>query len=527
MVITVIKETITSGIRHYPIFIGFMKAVDVLKVSDVPNFSSTEKDVDIAQNLKLTPVKDWQRPLIEEKRERITKFFNNSGEFMPNPVLISENPEITGSSPIKIQPKLIGGQTTDFWEILIDERFKSLWIIDGQHRIKGLGDQDCRQNENPIPVVFMLNTSVANANYAPTDFAKIFAQVTTSSTPLYELHKEWLEYAFKMDKYSKNAWSDSMKTVIELCSKPEFNEPNGTSLPNYFYDNIVFNDNSKSDNNKLNCQVFAEILFNHYYNEKPKFQAHTPDNLANQISMAFYALGRVVVEPEKSVFLGVPDKKHMVMVKALIKGILQYILEYQNPVSCNHSMSDWTDLFTKLNFPKTDWDWSAYTNPKDKSWYKDSEKLASVILSETFRSLKIPDNCPDLQQCIVFGNNFQLIIECKEQGNVYQEDVRGNRTINRPGIENIRISNKSFNAEIISVVDKRTTANFPERYDSIDFKHENASKKRNKKGVEVPQFRPKNKKRPRDYNSGKDFTLEIKRTKYGGNKDSFEVRFII
>ena len=289
MLVTVIKNTITSGIRNYPIYIGFMKAIDVLRVSEVPNFSEREPDESIANNLKLTPVKDWQRPLIEEKREKITKFFNNTGEFMPNPVLISENPEVSELNPIIITPKVIGGEMTEFWEIEINDDVKSLWIIDGQHRIKGLGHDGCHQNQNPIPVVFMLNT---NANYSPTDFAKIFAQVTTSSTPLEALHKEWLQYAFRMEKYSKPSigpkWVASMEVVIELCSNPNFEDDGRNINCIFFYREIVFNDNHRADNSKLNCQVLAELIFEFYYNQEASFLHLGPKDLANQISKAFY-----------------------------------------------------------------------------------------------------------------------------------------------------------------------------------------------------------------------------------------------
>ena len=65
-----------------------------------------------------------------------------------------------------------------------------LWIIDGQHRITGLGDSKCKQRDNPIPVVFLLNDG--GSSYNGRNLAKIFAQVTTEATPLAKLHKEWL-----------------------------------------------------------------------------------------------------------------------------------------------------------------------------------------------------------------------------------------------------------------------------------------------------------------------------------------------
>jgi hypothetical protein len=505
-----------------------MKAIDVLKVSDVPSFEEYERNESISNNLKLTPVKDWQRPLINDKREKITKFFNNTGEFMPNPVLISENPEVSEQNPIIITPKIIAGETTEFWEIHINEDVKSLWIIDGQHRIKGLGHDDCQQNQNPIPVVFMLNVQQNNLNYSPTDFAKIFAQVTTSATPLKLLHKEWLEYAFKMGKYvDSTKWVESMRTVIDLCSNPNF-EDNGRQLSShYFYDNIVFNDTLKSDNTKLNCQVLAEIFFTHYYNQTASHNHLTPQILANQIAKAFYELYHTIINPNESVFFAMNSKRHMVMIKSIIKGMLKYLLVNTDPRGHIPLLTDWHNIYNQLNFAVTDWDWSAYTNPNDESWYKSSEILASQVFIVSFEQGLVPDNCNNLQECIVFGNNFSVTFQCSDpNGVIFTENINGNRTINRPGINNIRIIEKTQNAELIKIVDQRTTALFPEWYE-MDYSRLDPRKKQSKEGINIPQFRERNTKRPRDYDSGSDFTLEIKRVRYGGQNDSYSVRFII
>lgn len=524
MIVTVIKNTITSGIRNYPIYVGFMKAIDVLKVSDVPSFEENERNESISNNLKLTPVKDWQRPLITDKRENITKFFNNTGEFMPNPVLISENPEVSEQIPILITPKTIAGEMTDFWEIHINENVKSLWIIDGQHRIKGLGHDDCQQNQNPIPVVFMLNVQQNNLNYSPTDFAKIFAQVTTSATPLKLLHKEWLEYAFKMGKYvDSTKWVESMRTVIELCSNPNF-EDNGLELPSHFRDKIAFNDSFKSDNLFLNCQVLAELFFTHYYNQTANYGHLAPQILANQISKAFHELYITIRNPSLSVFFG--DKRHMVMIKSIIKGMLKYLLVNTDPRGYIPLLTDWRDIYNLLNFAVTDWDWSAYTNSNDESWYKSSEVLASQVFIVSFEQGLVPDNCNNLQECIVFGNNFSVTFQCSDpNGVIFLDNVLGNRTINRPGINNIRIIEKTQNAELIKIADKKTNALFPEFY-VMDYSRLDPRKKQSRAGITIPQFRGHTTKRPFDYYSGNDFTLEIKRVRYGGHNDSYSVRFI-
>ena len=51
MKITSLKNTITSGGNTYPLFICFISAKDVLKISAVPNFAEKDTHESIAKNL--------------------------------------------------------------------------------------------------------------------------------------------------------------------------------------------------------------------------------------------------------------------------------------------------------------------------------------------------------------------------------------------------------------------------------------------------------------------------------------------
>lgn len=521
MKINALKNTITSGNHNYPIYVAFIKAKDILKISSVPNFSKNDSEEEIAKNIQNEPVKKWQRPLIESKRETITNTFNNQGEFMPNPVLLSENPYKNDSS-LTVSPKVINGQTSEMWEINVPYESDQFWIIDGQHRILGLGHDDCKQNLNIIPVVFLLNT---NNDYVASDFAKIFAQVTTTATSLNPLHKEWLEYSFKMNKYSNDNWQKSMQTVVELCSNSSFPEGK-THYSNPFYNKIIFNDENKNDTMYLNCQVLTSLINNFYYDRPVKFIHLTPKELSIQLQKAYFQLKKVIQNPENSVFFSdLTNQKHMIMIKAIIKGFLSYISNSCNPQDLNTipGLNDWNNIFLKLNFDKTDWNWSIHAQ-SGISWFKDSEKLSTVVLIEAFTNLKIPDNCSDISDCICLGNNAFINFQLKDNsGNTYNHTIQNNRQIIRkPGISNIKITNKSFNSEIISIVDKKTTALYPE-YFRMDY----SRTKKSGKGIDVPLKRPSTKSRPYDYDSTKRFTLQIKTVLYGGRTDLKEIEFII
>lgn len=519
MKIVALKQIITSGLKNYPIYIAFIKASKILEISIVPNFDKYDSEEMLANNLKNLPVKKWQRPLDDDKRKTITNTFNNNGDFMPNPVLLSQNP-FHHEANVRITPNVIGGQTSEMWSIEIPDNEKVLWIIDGQHRINGLGHQECRQKMNHVPVVLLLNE---NNSYSPTDFAKIFAQVTTTATTLNNLHKEWMEYAFKMSVYSGLQRRESMKTVIELCANSDFQEGH-QAIPNPFYNEIVFNDEKLEDNMKLNCKVFADLIYENYFNQKPVFLHLEPKLLAPILGKGIYELKRNVNNPENSVFFGTSNKRHIIMLKSILKGMLSYVLTYCNPMDplTFPSLQVWKEVFQKLNIDTTNWDWSQRTT-RSEGWFKKSEQLASVVMIESFKNLEIPDSCADFESSICLGNNRFLTFEFTGTfGTMEHVVLSNNRTIiNLPGMTNMKIIDKSFNNEHISIVDERSRAVHPEKF-NMDY-----SRKNKGKGVFVPVTRERTLKRLVPYFSTNRFNLVVISTLYGGQLDNCIIEFTI
>ena len=97
MLIQALEQTSNSGSKPYPIYIGFLKAQELLSVAEVPNFKNTTTNHDIATNALTPPVKQWQRPLLEDRRDRIvsnsqskvpdfsTSAFGSGDSFFPQP----------------------------------------------------------------------------------------------------------------------------------------------------------------------------------------------------------------------------------------------------------------------------------------------------------------------------------------------------------------------------------------------------------------------------------------------------------
>lgn len=201
--ISCLQTFVTSGNSTYPIFVGFASAQDIRRIAEAPSFRTSTPHDTIAKNTLTPPIRDWQRPIDQARVNEISNLFNTPGEFMPNPVLLCQNVNLS-QSPITIQQQLSNpnGMPTGIWNVVVpilSDGFP-LWIIDGQHRIAGLAQS--QQAANPIPVVLLLNQE--SAVYTGPTVAKLFAQVTTSATKLDPLHNEWLTFAFALGNYSQS-----------------------------------------------------------------------------------------------------------------------------------------------------------------------------------------------------------------------------------------------------------------------------------------------------------------------------------
>ena len=219
-------------------YIGFCSAAFLNKIAEAPAFDEDTTNATIASNVLTPPVEAWQRPLIPEAIAAIAKTFNNEGRLMPNPVLLARNPYWNGT--ISLGQQTING-TVPTWEVELpdvspDPKRKPLWILDGQHRIKGLTSS--LQNGNNLPFVLLLNED--HKAYDEARLAEIFAQVSTTASPLDPLHRDWMSYAFRLAQYDGDSpgQRDAMETVALMCKTPKLSP---SDLANPFRDKIRFN----------------------------------------------------------------------------------------------------------------------------------------------------------------------------------------------------------------------------------------------------------------------------------------------
>lgn len=402
--ISCLKAEVESGSRRYPVFIGFLEAEAVASIAAAPSFSPSTPHRDIAVNVLEPPVEDWQRPLDIERVDKIRSTFNNSGALMPNPVLLSAN-GVAGNGHVRIRRQSASGSIpTDIWVVEVDEPDlgdpRPLWILDGQHRIQGLAAS--RQKRNRIPVVLLLNDSDHRA-YSGSDFAELFAQVTTSAQKLDALHNEWLTYAFELDDYDPRRADHvhhkrAMTAVAELCRRSNLSD----GQPNPFANAVRFNPENpqaRIGGFSYNCSDLKELLRRHYFGVAP--DPLEPAEVGEQVALAILGLKEVVRAPqEESVFFGTSEFGQLPMQDAFIIGLLAHLRVHGPP-------SDWKDVLERLAFSETDWRFKTWINSLSGKSGTVSRQLAERVFASVFSTGQLPGGVTNLADHLK-GNRARL-----------------------------------------------------------------------------------------------------------------------
>jgi DGQHR domain-containing protein len=461
-VIQCLQKDIVSGGTKYPVFVGFLSASEILEIAEAPSFSKETSNEQIAQNILTPPIKDWQRPKDDVRIKDISDLFNDTGEVMPNPVLLCQN-TMTPHNLIKIEPqKTTGGFLTSVWEINIPQRSQGeqypLWILDGQHRINGLSKS--KQAYNPIPVVLLLNQG-QNVYGGPL-VAKLFAQVTTSAEKLDDLHNEWLTFAFKLKNYSDSPKYDkyrkAMECIAHLCKTHTLTQ---TGQSNPFFNQVKFKIGTDvslaAGGFAYNCIELKDILSKHYYDASTQLEFHLPPfELSQQIGLAYLALTQVVQVHDKSVFFGESTSGQRIMQDAFIVGILSYLLHHGVPPS-------WESIFRTLAFHTTNWNfsWIVTLNGTAQTI---SKKLAINIFSKAFRESKLPTDQSNLADYLS-GDSATLELEfshltstqkpAKQDKHRYTLMTGSKRSIPITPRKHVKKSDSSENIGKLTFIDKR------------------------------------------------------------------------
>lgn len=410
-----LKSVSTSGGRNYPFFLGFLSAEELDQICDVPSFSEDTENHQIAAQLT-PPIKRWQRPLNEAKRQQIQDKFSEDNEFMPNPVLLAVN----RAESVNVRPGVNGTQTTGTFDISIEtadseEQGKPLWILDGQHRVRGLAQSS--QSDNPIPLV-LLHGSGSEA-YPASDFAKVFAEVSTTTRPLEPLHRAWLQYAFNLDSFSPrpdgqpSAASKAMKAAALLCSEQQFGNPPKT---NPLWNKIQFNPSrsvraGSDDNFAFDAVELSELIQRSYYEQliqRAQEDHLSPQLIAQQLAAAVTALRDIVQRPEHSCFFGRAPYGQKYLRMAYVHGVCKRIL-HQGIVA------DWAGLLRDLQF-HVDWDLTQSIGSTGGTEGNTSRTVALNVFGQIFPDGHLPQDVTSIRDYL-FGDKAEFKLELGSRPN--------------------------------------------------------------------------------------------------------------
>ena len=475
--IVALSTSNSSGNSNYPLYIAFIKACDIAAIAEAPAFDPVVHTNQIIANGALSPPMDnWQRPEIDTKIDAIKSLFNNTGEFMPNAVLLGEN--CAGHCPVIAAPTLINGQMVSINIPLPQQgQKKPLWILDGQHRIKGLATS--LQSQNEIPVVLLLNGG--SANYQGSTMAKIFAQVTTSATKLDPIHNEWLAFAFNLQPFTASSMEErsAMEVVIELCTKGLFS----SNIQNKFQNKVQFIPNSENDvymhNFKYSCISLKDIVKKHYHQSplNPAIPTLTPSLLAREVASAFNALIALVRGPkEDTVFFGHSSHNQTIVQDAFLAGVCSYLRNHLPP-------PDWQTVLRNLAFDTTNWNFHTWVRGLGGENQKNSQTVIEKCFLDVFKNNSLgglATNWVDLLK----GNNASVEMKFSKISasgrrltaqTVVSTLVRGNTvTVSMNAAKHIMFQKASINIAKLEILDANSPLSAVVRYPAGGFVVNNA-----------------------------------------------------
>lgn len=340
---------------------GSLPAKTILKLADVPAFGKKDNHQDVAQNIPpyKDPVIKWQRPEMPDKIKDIAELYANKAPGvmnpMPNPIILCDNTDTRDLAGYKIDVKAFKHTVGDV-EKTVEEirnvkilypdnkpKGKPLWILDGQHRTKGMnetknwkdseGKKGLDRSSEKIPFILLYGDE-----YKPGLLAKIFTHVTSKASAMSAVHKAWMHYSFGIEPYHTVSKQQSMECVTYLTVKDKFpdkDDPSG-DISNIFRDKIQYNpideEFSGVDAYYFDCESLANVISKEYYSIKNPGKLTTED-LAKQINAAVSAFRKIDAwgknKQDGSILHGTESSKSSTggrrLATAFVCGVLRYL----------------------------------------------------------------------------------------------------------------------------------------------------------------------------------------------------------
>lgn len=327
----------------YPMYTGFLQASLLIEIAEVPSFAKNKPHHRIADDVIKPPIDEWQRPEEKDKIQIIKEIYGdiNKDNLMANPVLLGTARQnlLPPNVEIYLTQKIVKSSSGEIIpipnlyevEVKYDSTQKRpLWILDGQHRIKGLSIS--KQKNELIPFVLLHDSQ----KYTPPYLAEIFTHVTTGAKPMDPIHGEWMKFAFNLGNYQHRSHKSAMEATINLCIKPVI-----AGLSNPFNNQIQFNPHLPSPKwnaFEFNAIEWEQLIATNYYAKQGKL---SPTELAEEIVKSTLTFQKFDTHKNNDSRLFSSNKSHKILAEAYLIGLFAYLSQTNKQMS----ISDWENFY--------------------------------------------------------------------------------------------------------------------------------------------------------------------------------------
>ena len=228
-------ELIEINQKDQTFYLSSAPVKEISQASTVPSIPPVLGVVESAERVldKKRGKSEWQRIVDVSRLRKIQNFINFQQNIIANSIMLFVNDTecidiSNGKLTIhfdKFLKKMNQGEHEGKFIDRIEEDdkdefgnkvftdFRPFWIIDGQHRVRGIQKSD-KMNSIKIPVVIFPN------NFKPGQTAKLFAEINTLQKPLDGLHELFMQHRFSIDSTNvKRKFIDFRAITIEQASK--------------------------------------------------------------------------------------------------------------------------------------------------------------------------------------------------------------------------------------------------------------------------------------------------------------------
>ncbi len=192
-------------------------------------------------NKKLMPT--YQRLIKKTRLKKIRKFIENGG-FFPNSIIV--NIESNSNRGLKFESSSIQVADTDcrLGVLHLPKKYRSLFIIDGQHRLYGYSDTDY-ESKNAVPVVAFHNLERAEQ-------ARLFMEINENQKAVPKNLRHTLNADLQWDSDSQAERINALKLQIA--------QDLGEDLLSPLYDRIIVGENVRTETRTITLDAVKQGL---------------------------------------------------------------------------------------------------------------------------------------------------------------------------------------------------------------------------------------------------------------------------